>query len=94
MHTGLSFEVPSLRGKVVFQPAPLLYNIDTSAFEPTRCLHHELILIIKAHHKNIFKYLETGLNVPVDCSEISQYIINENIEDFIEKYNCLLAKSE
>ena len=83
-----------MKHKVFFQPTPLISNIDTSSFEAAKNIFQKLLLVIKIQHTDINKYLETGWNVPVDCTEISKYIISGTLDDFINQYEELLKHED
>lgn len=84
--TGLSMEVPSLKSIVWFNSPPLLRELDTTAYEQTKEFFELFISVVKTHNQEIFKYIATGWNIPVDCSELAQYVLNENMKDFINEY--------
>lgn len=87
--TGLSMEVPSLNKRVLFNMAPMLGEIDSKAYTDTKQLLELFLDVFKNNNHEICTYLEIGLNVPVDCTELSEYIENNDINSFIEQYSMI-----
>lgn len=85
--TGLSLEVPSLTKIVYFNTPPLLRELDTTAYEQTKKLLGLFCSLVEGYNAEIFKYIATGWNVPVNCSELAQYVANCNMCDFISEYD-------
>ncbi|HIV98766.1 MAG TPA: hypothetical protein IAB12_03175 [Candidatus Ornithospirochaeta avicola] len=85
--TGLSMEVPSLKKIVFFNTPPLLRELDTTTYEQAKKLLALFNSQIKCHNDEIFKYISTGWNIPVDCSELAKYVVNHDMDDFISEYN-------
>lgn len=85
--TGLSMEVPSLKRVVFFSTPPLLRELDTTAYEQTKKLLDLFCSLIKCHNAEIYKYIATGWNIPVDCSELAPYVVDHNMSAFISEYD-------
>lgn len=85
--TGLSMEVPSLKKIVYFNTPPLLRELDTTAYEQTKKFFRLFLETLKHHNPEIYDYISTGWNVPVNCDELAQYVINKNMNQFIEEYD-------
>ena len=92
--TGLSLEVPSLKHRVWFNVPPLMREIDSKTFVDSKQFLELFLEILKSKNPQIVEYLETELNVPVDCSELASYVLDENIEDFICRYRELESHSD
>ncbi len=92
--TGLSMEVPSLKKKIIDNASPLLREIDTKAYEDTKRFLELFLEVYKEENSEILKYLETGWNVPVDCSELGEYLVEGNMDSFIEQYEELSDRVE
>ena len=92
--TGLSLEVPSLKHRVRFNMPPLMREIDSKTFVDSKQFLELFLEILKNKNPQIVEYLETELNVPVDCSELASYVLDENIEDFICRYRKLESHSD
>lgn len=90
-NAGLSYEVPSIDKRVVFGMSPLVNNIDLCSFEMTKKMYNLFIKVLKEHNHDIYKYLETGWNVPLDCTELGWYIISDKLDYFIEQYEIILS---
>lgn len=65
--------------------------VKTEAYELSRRFLSMFLMVIEKNNKQIFTYLKTGWNVPVDCTELAGYIQESRIEDFIEGYNSVLS---
>lgn len=89
--TGLSMEVPSLEKKVLFNAPPLMREINMKTFYDVRRFLKLFLSILKKKNPQIVKYLESELNVPVDCSELKKYVIDGNMQDFLRQYEQLEA---
>jgi len=85
--TGLSMEVPSLTKKVIFNMAPMLKEVDEKAYTDTKHFLELFLAVFKKDNPEINEYLATGLNVPVDCTELSEFVLNNDMGNFIEQYS-------
>jgi len=72
----------------------LLREIDTKAYEDTKRFLELFLEVYKEENSEILKYLETGWNVPVDCSELGEYLVEGNMDYFIEQYEILSNRIE
>ena len=85
--TGLSMEIPSLQKVVFFNMPPLLRELDLVAYQQTKKLFSCFMKVLNHSNPEIFKYISTGWNVPVDCKELASYVLNGNIDEFIKEYD-------
>lgn len=85
--TGLSMEVPSLKKKPLFGMPPMLREVDSKAYIDTKHFLELFLAVFKRSNPEISTYLETGLNVPVDCSELAEYVLNKDMDSFIEGFS-------
>lgn len=88
--TGLSMEVPSLKNRVILNALPLSKDVNSKAYEDTKVLLDLFLKVFRTENGEILKYLESGLNVPVDCTELKAYVLSGTVDEFIEQYNELL----
>ena len=91
--TGLSMEVPTLdtNKKLNFFDPPLLREIDSKAYQDTKDFLDLFIKVLKEKHPSIMDYIETGWNVPTDCSELCKYISEGKLYKFIDTYETILS---
>lgn len=91
--TGLSMEVPTLDAtkKQNFLDPPLLREIDSKAYKDTKDFLSLFTKNLKKKYPLIMEYIETGWNVPTDCTELCEYINTDNLSEFIETYKTILS---
>lgn len=72
-------------------PLPLSKYVNSKAYEDTKVLLDLFLKVFRTENGEILKYLESGLNVPVDCTELKAYVLSGTVDEFIEQYNELLS---
>ncbi len=66
---------------------PMLREVDSKAYIDTKHFLELFLAVFKRSNPEISTYLETGLNVPVDCSELAEYVLNKDMDSFIEGFS-------
>ena len=65
---------------------PMLKEVDSKAYADTKHFLNLFLAVFKKNNPEIYTYLESGLNVPVDCTELSEYVTANSMDFFIERY--------
>ena len=83
-------KVPSLKKRIILDTLPLSKDVNSKTYEDTKVLLDLFLKVFWTENGEILKYLESGLNVPVDCTELKAYVLSGTVDEFIEQYNELL----